>query len=157
MAGEVIWRECRRVCLACSAGGHHAELRRALEGIVFEDAFLVTYRSDLCRPAGVRTVYHLAHPRRSLLRSLQNAWQALRLVWWERPQIVISTGADVALFTILWAKLFGARVIFIENGGTLRPSLTGRLVYPVADLFIVQWPEMRRFYPRARLASGPLL
>jgi len=151
------FRERRRVALACSAGGHLSELLRALEGIVLEDAFLVTYPSPRPLPAWIRRVYHLPHPRRRLWPTLCNAVQAFWVMWRERPEIVISTGADVALFAILWGKLFGARVIFIENGGTLRPSLTGRLVYPIADLFVVQWPELRRFYPRAVVAEGLLL
>jgi hypothetical protein len=51
----------------------------------------------------------------------------------------------------------GAEVIFIETGGTLAPSLSGRLAYPFADLFIVPWPEKLHAFPRAVLGSGPLL
>ncbi len=54
-------------------------------------------------------------------------------------------------------KLLGARVVYIESGATLAPSLTGRLAYPFADLFIVPWPEKLAAFPRAQLASGPLL
>jgi len=157
MTEQAIWVEPRRTCLAYSPGGHKAELDRALAGIRFLDRFDVTFASDRPDDPAARRTYHLVHPRRRPLRTLVNALQALWVVLRERPRLVISTGADVALFTLIWARLLGARVIFVENGGTLTPSLTGRLVYPFADLFVVQWPELARHYPRAVVARGPLL
>ncbi len=153
----VTWVECRRTCLAYSPGGHKAELDRALAGIRFLDRFDVTFASDRPPDPAARRTYHLVHPRRSVPRTLANALQALLVVLRERPELVISTGADVAFPILLIAKLFGARVVFVESGATLRPSLTGRLVHPFADLFVVQWPEQARHYRRAVLASGPLL
>ncbi len=157
VSGPPLWTEARRTCLAYSPGGHYAELMRALEGIVFLDCFHVTYRSPRAPDPRARRTYHLCHPRRSPLRLLFNAFQALIVVLRERPRLVISTGADVALPILIWARLFGARVIFIETGGTLEPSLTGRLAYPFADLFIVQWPQKLARFPRAVLARGLLL
>ncbi len=157
MSREILWTEHRRTCLAYSPGGHRAELRRALEGIVFTDCFHVTYRSEHAAGSDGGRVYHLCHPRRSPLRFLVNLVQAFFVVLRERPRLAISTGADVAFATLLWAKLFGARVLFIETGGTLEPSLTGRLVYPFADLFVVQWPQKLARFPKAVLARGLLL
>ena len=68
-----------------------------------------------------------------------------------------STGADVAAATLIIGKLLRAKVVFIETGGTIEPSLTGRLVYPFCYLFIVQWPEKRARFPKAVLAGGLLL
>jgi beta-1,4-N-acetylglucosaminyltransferase len=153
---RVIHTETRRTCLAYSPGGHRAELERALAGIVLTDAFHVTF--DDGRPAEPGARRHLlAHPRRSLAATVRNAWQAWHVLRRERPELVISTGADVAVPIVLLARLNGALVIFIETGGTLEPSLSGRLVYPFAHLFIVPWPEKRRAFPRAVLADGPLL
>ena len=70
---------------------------------------------------------------------------------------MLSTGADVALPAIVIGKLLRATVIYVESGATLAPSLTGRLAYPFADLFIVPWPDKLAAFPRAVLASGPLL
>jgi len=150
------FRETRRTALVASAGGHRAELDRALAGIVFGDAFRVTYRHPH-RSADDLPVRHLVHPRRSPLRTLANALQALWLVLRERPRLVVSTGADVAVPFLWWAKLCGARIVFVETGGSLAPSLSGRLVYPIADLFVVQWPQQLARYPRAVLAKAPLL
>jgi UDP-N-acetylglucosamine:LPS N-acetylglucosamine transferase len=149
--------ETRRTCLAYSPGGHLAELERALDGITFVDCFHVTYRGGRPSSLPARRVYRLCHPRRSLLRTLVNALGALRVLVRERPRLVVSTGADVAVPTVLLSKLFGAQVVYIETAAALDGSLSGRLCYHVADLFIVQWPDQLVRYPRAVLAGGPLL
>jgi UDP-N-acetylglucosamine:LPS N-acetylglucosamine transferase len=151
------WIETRRTCLAYSAGGHFAELSRALVGIELRDCFHVTYDDGRGADPGRPRLYHVTHPRRSVRRTLRNAAQALRILRAERPELIVSTGADVAVPTLLLGKLLGARIVFIETGGSLMPSLSGRLVYPFADLFIVQWPEKLARFPRAVLADGPLL
>ncbi len=159
------WHEPRRTCLAYSPGGHRAELERALAGITFADAFHVTFDDGRAQPAGdhgreparAPRRYHLCHPRRSVWRTALNAWQSLLVLRRERPALVISTGADVAVPILLLARLFGAAVIFIETAGSAEPTLAGRLVYPVADLFIVQWPERLDRFPEAVLAEGLLL
>jgi len=160
-----LWHERRRTCLAYSPGGHWAELERALAGITFADAFHVTFDDGRPGPAGDdgrqmplgSRRYTVAHPRRSPWRTLLNAWQSLAILRRERPALLISTGADVAVPILLLGKLTGAEVIFIETAGSDRPTLAGRLVYPFADLFVVQWPDRLRQFPRAVLAEGLLL
>jgi beta-1,4-N-acetylglucosaminyltransferase len=151
------WHETRRTCLAFSPGGHRAELERALAGITFADVFHVTFDDGRQQPPGSVRRYHLCHPRRSVWRTAVNAWQSLLVLRRERPELVISTGADVAVPLLLLGKLYGAAVVFIETAGSAEPTLAGRLVYPMADLFIVQWPERLDRFPRAVLAEGLLL
>lgn len=152
-----VHHELRRTCLAYSPGGHAAELRRALAGIRFADAFHITFDDGRLRPVDRERRYHVCHPRRSLPRTLLNVVQTAAILLRERPRLVVSTGADVAVAAVVLGKLLGAKVVFIETGGTLAPSLAGRLAYPFADLFIVPWPEKLRAFPRAVPASGPLL
>ena len=48
-------------------------------------------------------------------------------------------------------KIFGSKVIYIETfANTNKKTATGRLIYPIADLFIVQWEEMLKLYPKAK-------
>jgi hypothetical protein len=151
-----VWHETRRTCLAYSPGGHWAELERATAGIGFDDVFHVTF--DDGRPAASEfRRYHICHPRRSVGRTLRNAWQSFWILCRERRALVLSTGADVAVPLLLLAKLFGSRVVFIETAGSAEPTLAGRLVYPVADLFVVQWPDRLKRFPKAVLAEGLLL
>lgn len=154
---EPLWVETRRTCWSYSPGGHLAELERATAGLRFADRFDVTFAGG--RPAAEppRRTYHVCHPRRSPWRTLVNLTQSLAILLRERPALIVSTGADVAVPVCLLGRLMGARLIFIETAGELRPSLSGRLLYPFAHLFVVQWPEKLEAFPRAVLCRGLLL
>jgi beta-1,4-N-acetylglucosaminyltransferase len=154
---SALWTETRRTCWAYSPGGHLAELERATAGIRFTDRFDVTFAGGRPPQEAPRRAHLVCHPRRSLLRTLRNVLQSLVIVLRERPQVVISTGADVAVAICILGRLLGARLIFIETAGELAPTLSGRLVYPFANLFVVQWPDKAAGFPRAVCASGPLL
>lgn len=68
----------------------------------------------------------------------------------ERPDIVISTGAAPGCLMCLLGKLLGAKVIWLDSITNVeRLSLSGRLIRPFADLFLVQWPELAKRYPKA--------
>ena len=67
-----------------------------------------------------------------------------------RPDIVVTTGTHTAVLMCYIAKLFGKKVIWIETFANRNSkTLAGRLVYPIADTFVVQWEEMKRVYPKA--------
>lgn len=67
-----------------------------------------------------------------------------------RPEIIVSTGTHTAVPMCYLAKLFGKKVIYIETYANItRKTLTGKIVYPISDLFIVQWQEMKKLYPDA--------
>ena len=47
-------------------------------------------------------------------------------------------------------KILGIKTMYIEVFDRIdKPTLTGKFVYPVTDRFIVQWEEMKKFYPKA--------
>lgn len=152
--------EARKTCLIYSSGGHYAEIKRALAGILFTNVYHVTFAIDDKSPQvdNVARRIFITHPRRQVLRTLKNTWESFWLLRQERPRFIISTGADVAVPTLLLGKLlFGCKIIFIESAGDITPTLTGRIVYPFCDLFIVQWREKLQYFPKAVLSEGVLL
>jgi UDP-N-acetylglucosamine:LPS N-acetylglucosamine transferase len=72
----------------------------------------------------------------------------------ERPNAVISNGAGVAVPICYLMRLFGKKVLFIESFCRLKPSLSGKIIYPISSLFLVQWPRMRRHYKKAVYAGS---
>ena len=67
-----------------------------------------------------------------------------------RPHVILTTGTHTAVPICYFGHIFGTKVIFIETfANRNKPSLSGRLIYPIADMFIVQWEEMKKFYPKA--------
>lgn len=145
------------VCVICSAGGHLSEALAAVAEVTAE-CYFVTYDEPHVRDRLTgREVFYVVDPHISPLLYLKNAWQSLRILLRKRPKVIVSTGAGIALATCFLAKLAGKKIIFIENGARVTtPSRTGRLIYPIADLFIVQWKPLLRHYPKA-VYGGTLL
>lgn len=84
---------------------------------------------------------------KNLIRNTFLAWKVLRK---EKPDLIISSGAAIAVPFFYLGKLFGAKTIYIEIFDRIdKPTVTGKLVYPVADRFVVQWEEMKQVYPKA--------
>lgn len=145
-----------KICFTCSAGGHLKQALTIINSINYEK-YLVTYDAPHINKImeNIKT-YVVTHPKRNPFLIIRNSFESIKLLLKEKPQVVISTGADVAVPTCILGKLMGARLIFIESGGQVyTPSLTGRIIYPFADLFIVQWKPALQNFPRA-IYGGPL-
>lgn len=79
-----------------------------------------------------------------------NCFKSLFLFIKIRPKVIITTGTHTAVPICYIGKLFGSKVIFIETfANSQSKTLAGKLVYPIADTFIVQWESMLKFYPKA--------
>ena len=67
-----------------------------------------------------------------------------------RPKVIVTTGTHTAGPMCILGKIFRSKIIYIETfANTNKKTATGRLIYPFADLFIVQWKEMLKLYPKA--------
>lgn len=147
------------VGLVGSSGGHLAQLialRPFWEG---RDRFWVTFETpDAVSKLEGERVYWCYHPtNRNVPNLLRNTLLAVRVLLRERPALIVSTGAGVAVPFFWLGRLLGARTAFVEVVDRIdSASLTGRLVRPVADTILLQWPEQQRFYPKGHVV-GPLL
>lgn len=138
------------LCVVCSAGGHLAEAMLSVEGVRFPTYF-VTYRlphtDDNLKG---HKYYYVTNPHKYLWKYPKNFFQSLRLYLKEKPKFILSTGSGMAIATCLIGKVFGSKIVFVETGARIHtPSMTGRLLYRFADLFIVQWKPLLKHFPKA--------
>lgn len=144
-----------KVCMVASCGGHIMELMQLLPVVEGKDYYFVTERNVASEGMMQkhRHYYLKQQQRRGMLFAFTFAWNIiLSFVYfvWERPTTVISTGAGASFPTLRLAKLFGAKVIYVESFAKLtNKSVTGKMAYSFADEFLVQWPEMKKVYPKA--------
>ncbi len=96
-------------------------------------------------------MYPCYYPSNRSIRALIiNSFKAFKILRKERPDLIISCGAAVAVPFFYVGKLFGAKLIYIEVFDRIdSSSLTGKLVYPISDRFIVQWEELKKVYKKA--------
>ena len=117
-----------------------------------KDRFWVTFdKKDANSILKEEKVYHCFFPtNRNIKNLIKNSFLAIKLLIKEKPNLIISSGAAVAVPFFYLGKLFGAKTIYIEVFDRIdKPTLTGKLVYPVTDKFIVQWEEMKNVYKKA--------
>ena len=150
-----------RLCLAASGGGHLRQLLDLKAVWSPHDYTFVTEDTALGRSLGeehpVRFVPHygwgqarLGAPFRMARAAFANFFQSAALMLRLRPHVVISTGAGAVFFTVLWARLLGARVVVIELFARFEhASLFGRMSVPFAQHFVVQSEQLARHYPKA--------
>ncbi len=148
-----------KIALVCSHGGHLTEMQGLLPAFEGHDVFFVTYESARLAELHERfRAYALENIGTSpwrLLKSLPVAWRILRR---ERPQVIVSTGSEIAIPFFMVAKALRIRTVFVESVCRVQTaSQTGRVVYPLADAFLVQWPQLlARYGKRARFEGGLL-
>ena len=118
--------------------------------------FFVTFKRPNSLELGKKEKsYFLTDPKRNPLLLLQNFFESLSIFLKEKPRVIVSTGAGVAVPMCYIGKLFGAKIIFIESYCRITgPSFSGRVIYPISDLFLVQWKPLKKFYPNAKFLGG---
>lgn len=141
-----------KVCLVGSSGGHLTHLYMLKPFWQDKERFWVTFnKEDANSILEGEQVYHCYYPTNRSLKALlintRLAWKVLRK---ERPDIIVSSGAAVAVPFFYLGKLFRMKTVYIEVFDRIdKPTMTGKMVYPVTDRFIVQWEEMKQVYKKA--------
>src|SRR3954468_11836479 len=88
----------------------------------------------------------------NLLRNLVLAWRTIRAA---DPDVILSTGAGLAVPFFVVGKLLRKRLVYVESLTRVEHlALSGSLVYPIADAFFVQWAQAARGRARARFSGS---
>lgn len=152
-----------RVIFTSSAGGHFSELCELKELMEKYNSFLISEDHEMMQEYKKinrsRSWYMPAGTKEHLFKFLCNfpinIFKSFRAYLKVRPDVVIATGAHTTVPICYIAKLFGKKVIFIETFANITTkTLSGKLVYPIADLFLVQWEDMLKLYPKAKYRGG---
>jgi beta-1,4-N-acetylglucosaminyltransferase len=145
-----------QLLLACSAGGHLLQLLALREAWQDHSRLWVTDdKSDarsLLREERVEFAFGPPnrHPR-NVLRNVAMAWRFVRR---HRPQVVLTTGAGTAVPFALIGRLHGARVVYVESITRMTsPSVSCRMLAPVADRVYVQWESLQPAVRGSRYAG----
>lgn len=141
-----------KVCLVGSSGGHLTHLYMLKPFWENKDRFWVTFdKEDARSKLKHEKMYGCYYPtNRSLKALIKNTFLAIKVLRNEKPDVIISSGAAVAVPFFYIGKLMGCKLVYIEVFDRFdKPTVTGKLVYPIVDKFIVQWEEQKKVYPKA--------
>jgi UDP-N-acetylglucosamine:LPS N-acetylglucosamine transferase len=145
----------KKVGLICSAGGHFTEMLLVREAFEGYGAFLLTYKEK--QTADRANTYYLMNIVKNPVTFFTGVIRIFFILFRERPDILFSTGSEIAIPAFYFGKFFlRTRLIYLEcSAQVYQASLTGRLVYPITDLFLVQWrPLLKQYGARARYVGG---
>lgn len=152
-----------KICLAASGGGHVRQLLDLAPVWSAHDHFFVTEDTALGQSlAGEHRTYFIPHvavgqarlgaPVRMVTGAIRSIFRSAGIIWRERPDVVISTGAGAVFFAVVWARLMGARTVVVESFARFdRPSIFSRVASPWAHDVIVQASALAKFYPKAKV------
>ncbi|MCK4809571.1 MAG: glycosyltransferase [Candidatus Omnitrophica bacterium] len=148
-----------KICFVCNPGGHLYQLYLLKPFWQKYERFWVTAdKIDArYRLAGEKIYWGYCPTTRNLKNFLLNLILAFRVLGKERPRIIVSTGSGVAVPFFWVGKLFGCKLVYIEVFDRIdMPTLSGKLIYSVADEFLLQWQEQKKFYPKAKVLGQML-
>jgi len=148
-----------KICLVASAGGHLTQLLKLSDCWKDREVFCVsTLDSAVQKIQEFGRFYIIGecnreHPWQSL-RVLKNC---IRVIIKERPDVIVSTGAGPACLLCIVGKLLGAKIVWIDSIANVeRLSMSGRIIRPLANLILSQWPEVAKKYKSVYYAGNLL-
>lgn len=138
-----------KVCLVSSPGGHLRQLLQLEPTLRKYSYFYIINRRSPLKDEILKKSYFISRSHKDW-KFFLNLVEAFNILRKERPGVIISTGAGCAVPVSLVGKfIFGCRVVFIESFAALRkPTLTGRIMYFISDVFYYQWEGLSRYYPK---------
>ena len=148
----------KKVLFISSTGGHLNELLQLKSMFKNYDYHIITEKdktNEGLKEIYKDRIYFLPYGTRSKIFSyiFKYFYLCLKTIYFYfklRPKYIITTGTHTAGPMCYLGKIFGSKIIYIETfANRSKKTATGRLIYPIADLFIVQWEEMLKLYPKA--------
>lgn len=146
-----------KVIFIASSGGHLTQLLNLAPAFEKFDSFLITEKDISTSKIHYNDlkVFYLPETRKNsifkyIFENVKSLLFSIYYFFKIRPNVVISSGAGICVYMCYLAKLFHRKVIFIETYAALQgKSKAGKLIYPIADRFYVQWESMKKYYPKA--------
>ena len=151
----------KKVVFISSTGGHLNELLQLKPLMKNYDSYIITEKtkSNLSLKKKFNKVFYLIYGTRKniftfTLKFIFNTFKSLYYFIKIKPDVIVTTGTHIAVPICYIAKLFRKKVIFIETfANSKTKTLSGTIIYPIADIFIVQWESMLELYPKAVLGG----
>lgn len=142
-----------KICFVCSSGGHLTHLYMLKPFWNNKQRFWCTFdKEDAQSLLKGEKIYPVYYPsNRSIKALVINTYRAIKILKNEHPDIIITSGAAPAIPFLWIGKIMGAKTVYIEVFDRInKPTISGKLCYPVTDKFIVQWKEMKKVYKKSK-------
>lgn len=141
-----------KFCIVGSSGGHLTHMYMLKDIWSKHDRVWVTFdKIDANSILKDENKYYCHYPtNRNILNLIKNTFLAIKVLNKEKPDIIISSGAAVAIPFFIIGKIKRIKLVYIEVYDRInKPTISGMICSKFADRFIVQWDEQLKVYPKA--------
>jgi beta-1,4-N-acetylglucosaminyltransferase len=145
-----------KIMMICSGGGHFRTLHHMRSLLECDTCIWVTFRSPQTEKTLQNELVYWAYSptNRNLPNLIRNFWLAWAVLRQEQPDLILSTGAGVAVPFLILGKLLGCQTAFVESVTRVQQlSLSARLSEPFLDALYVHWPQLQARYPKSELIT----
>lgn len=144
--------------LISSVGGHLEQLLSLKEVIYNYESYIITEKNEATKRLidTYPNVNFIPYTSRKsifkfILNNIKGFFISLRLYLKIKPDIIVTTGSGSVLSMCIIGKIMGNKLIYIETFSRIKSkTMTGTLIYYLADVFIVQWQELQKKYPKSK-------
>ncbi len=140
-----------------SSGGHLTQLLKLENFIKKFDYLIITEINEVTKKLSEKyKMKYLKYSNRKkafpfIFEFIFNSFKSFYYIIKFNPKFIITTGAGTVYPLCIIGKIFGKKIIYIESFARKdKKSLSGKMIYPISDLFVVQWKEMLKLYPKAK-------
>lgn len=146
-----------KIALICSYGGHLTQTLRLMDAFEGQEVFFITYENIITQELE-HNKYLLKNIGLNPLKMFDASIKIFKILLKEKPDIIVSTGSEIAIPSIILSKLLKIKTIYIESWSRINnKSGTGRIVYYFSDVFLVQWPELLKHYGKKAQFRGSVV
>ena len=135
----------RKVIAAASIGGHWVQLLRIVRPMEerYDMVYLCTHPKCITMVEGQK--FHLISDfsRSDAWKLVPAFFHILKIVWQEKPDAIITTGAAPGLVCLMVGRLLGRKTIWIDSlANAEKLSMSGRIASKIASKTYTQWEEL---------------
>jgi UDP-N-acetylglucosamine:LPS N-acetylglucosamine transferase len=148
-----------KICLVCSSGGHLYKTYRLKPWWSNYQRIWITRKDIVSKDLlKLEPVFFGYFPdNRNLFNLLRNFLLAIKIIFNEKPDLIFSLGAGISTPFMVVGKLFGIKTVFMETFILINhPTLSGKINYHFADIFLVQNKKLLSYYPNAKYLGSIL-
>ncbi len=152
-----------KICLTCAAGGHLDELMIISKAFDNHEKLFVTVKEEttIQLKTQYKTHYIRDWPKPLNYDFLNKIFLFFYYIYItipcfiilikEKPDVILGCGGQGTINLCYIGKIMGCEIIYFESLARIFDiSLTGRLVYPITDLYLVQWEQLAKKYKKAK-------
>jgi UDP-N-acetylglucosamine:LPS N-acetylglucosamine transferase len=146
-----------KIALVCNMGGHLTEMLFLIEAFENHDVIFITYKDPRIEQLKYRK-YLMENIGTNMWKMIKMFFKTFKILRKERPDLIVSTGSEIAIPSFILARLMSIKTIYIESWCRVKTkSGTGKILYHFSNVFLVQWPNLLKKYGKKAIYEGGVL